>query len=304
MMWIATVLLGLLLLSALAFWLAVRQNGPAVLDAVDRLAGPDAGVELVRRASTGSHPEQRVLVYRGKSATGPLPVFVFFHGGAWAQGDPQDYSFIARNIAPEGYIVVLGGYRLNEPGRYPAMLEDTAAAIGWVYDNIEKLGGDPDRIVLSGHSAGAYNVMQVALDNRWLDKAGVPQTALRAVVGLAGPYDFHPFDTDSSRAAFASVGAGPESQPVNNVRGDVPPVLLVHGEDDTVVRIRNSKALAQALHKAGAKVETLYLPGKTHSDPLLALTHPWRRDPFVFERLTQFLQATVPVSVPVQAETP
>lgn len=304
MMWIAAVLLGLLLVAALAFWLAVRQNGPAVLDAVDRLAGPDTGVELVHRESTGSRPEQQVLVYRGKSASGALPVFVFFHGGAWAHGDPRDYGFIARNIAPEGYVVVLGGYRLNEPGRYPAMLEDTAAAVGWVYDNIEDYGGDPDRIVLSGHSAGAYNVMQVALDSSWLDQAGVPPEAVRAVVGLAGPYDFHPFDTDRSQAAFASVGAGAESQPVNNVRGDAPPVLLIHGEDDTVVRIRNSKALAHALQKAGARAEALYLPSKTHNDPLLALTHPWRRDPLVFERVAQFVQAAVPVSVPVQAETP
>lgn len=303
-MWIGGTLLGLVLFAVLFLWLSVRHNGPGVLDTVDRLAGPSSGVAMVHEASTGSHPEQQVIVYRPESAKVRLPVFVFFHGGAWAHGSPRDYGFVARNIAPEGYIVVLGGYRLNEPGRYPAMLEDTAAAVAWVHENIADYGGDPQRIVLSGHSAGAYNAAQVALDRQWLEEAGVPREAVRAVVGLAGPYDFHPFDTDRSRAAFASVGAGPDSQPVNHAASDAPPMLLVHGEADSVVRIRNSFALEQALRAEGAAVETLYLPGKTHNDPLLALTHPWRRDPLVFERVQKFLGSVVPVSVPVQAETP
>lgn len=303
-MWTFAGILGLVLVALLVFWLAVRHNAPAVLDTVDRLAGPSSNVTEVHRASTGDHPEQRLIVHREQSAEGPLPVFVFFHGGAWAHGDPRDYSFVARNIAPEGYVVVLGGYRLNEAGRYPAMLEDTAAVVGWVHRNIARYGGDPDRIVLSGHSAGAYNAAQVALDPQWLENAGVPDEAVRAVVGLAGPYDFFPFDTDRSRAAFESVGAGPESQPVNNVGPGAPPMLLVHGEEDTVVRIRNSQALESALRAAGASAETLYLPGKTHNDPLLALTHPWRRDSLVFDRVTDFLRSTVPVSVPVQAEAP
>ena len=226
------------LLAGLGLWIALQRNAPAVLDAVDTIAGPASSVEMVHEASTGPAAHQRLFVYREKGADGPLPVFVFFHGGAWAHGDPADYGFIARNIAPAGHIVVLGGYRMNEPGRYPAMLQDTAATIGWVYRNISDFGGDPRRMVLSGHSAGAYNVMQVALERRWLETENVPADAIRGVVGIAGPYDFYPFDTDRSRDAFASVGAGPESQPVNHASAAAPPVLLVHGEDDVTVGIR------------------------------------------------------------------
>lgn len=298
------ILLGFVVLGALALWLAVRANGPAVLDRVDSIAGPASGVELVEQARYGPDAEQKLRVYRNGGAGERQPVFLFFHGGAWAHGDPDDYGFIARNIAPEGYVVVLGGYRMNERGRYPAMLEDTAAASRWVRDNIARHGGDPDRIVLSGHSAGAYNSVQVALDRRWLDKAGVPASSISGVVGLSGPYDFHPFDTPRSKAAFESVGAGPDSQPVNHASPDAPAMLLVHGEADTVVRPRNSRALAKALGEAGAPVETLYLPDKNHNDPLLALTHPWRRDPQVFDRVARFLREVTEVSVPVKAESP
>ena len=301
-MWTLAILIGFALLAGLALWIALQRNAPAVLDTIDRVAGPASGVEKVHQASTGDHFEQRLIVYRVKEGDAPLPVFIFFHGGAWAHGSPIDYGFIARNVAPEGYVVVLGGYRMNEPGRYPAMLEDTAAVVGWTHRNIASYGGDPERIFLSGHSAGAYNVAQVALEPRWLAQEQVPSSAIRGVVGLAGPYDFYPFDTDRSRAAFESVGAGAESQPVNHARADAPPMLLVHGEDDTVVRIRNSRALEKALGEAGARVETLYLPGKTHNDPLLALTNPWRRDPLVFDRVSAFMAAQV--SVPVQAGSP
>ena len=301
-MWTLGIILALLALAGLALWIGLQRNAPAVLDNIDSIAGPSHDVARVHEERFGDDPLQQLIVYREESAKGPLPVFIFFHGGAWAHGNPQDYGFIARNIAPEGYVVVLGGYRLNEAGRYPAMLQDTASVIGWVREHIADYGGDPDSIFLSGHSAGAYNVAQVALDGQWLEEAGVPRKTIRGVVGLAGPYDFYPFDTDRSRAAFESVGAAEESQPVNHATAAAPPMLLVHGEDDTVVRIRNSKALEKALNAAGSQVETLYLPGKTHNDPLLALTSPWRRNPLVFERVTNFMEAQV--SVPVQPQTP
>lgn len=303
-MWVFAIIAAMALLAALALWFAVRQNGHAVLDRIDALAGPSNSVERVHRASTGPDPFQQVLVYREREETEEkLPVFLFFHGGAWAHGHPEDYGFIARNIAPEGYVVVLGGYRLNEEGRYPAMIEDTATAIAWVHENIADHGGDPQRIVLAGHSAGAYNIAQAVLEPRWLDGTGVPRQSIRAIVGLAGPYDFHPFATDRTRAAFESVGAGADSQPVAHARADAPPFLLVHGEEDTVVRPRNSRALEKALREKGATVETLYLPGKGHNDPLLALANPWRRNPQVLESVMQFLDAKLSLSVPVKTET-
>lgn len=305
MTWLAGIAAIALLIGG-GLWVAVWANGPAVLDAVDRLAGGRNSVALLETAHYGQSSAQKLRVYRADAPDPgrPLPVLVFAHGGGWAHGDPDDYGFIARNLAPEGYLVVLVGYRLGEDGRYPRMLEDTAAALAWVRANAARLGGDPDRLLLAGHSAGAYNVVASALDTRWLEAAGVPPGAIKGVVGLSGPYDFFPFVTDRSKLSFGSVGAGPDSQPVNHARSDAPPMLLVHGVADTTVRIRNTRALAAALGKAGAAVEVLELPGAEHNAPLLALTHPWRRDSLVFDRVRDFLARSAAVSVPVQAETP
>ncbi len=304
-MWVIGTVVALVLLAALGLWIAVQRNGPAVLDTVDRIAGGSSGVELVHVASTGPSPQQQVRVFRPEGAVeAPLPVLVFIHGGSWASGDPADYGFVARNIAAQGYVVVLAGYRLGEAGRFPGMLEDTAADIGWVYRNIARYGGDPERLVISGHSAGAYNAVQAVLDPQWLAVAGVPRNAIRGVIGLSGPYDFYPFDTDSTRAAFGNAGAGPDSQPVSTVTPGAPPMLLIHGTDDTTVKLRNSKALAEALREAGNSVETLYLPGQNHADPLLRLARPWRRDARVFDAMMQFMDRAVTTSVPVQPKTP
>lgn len=306
-MWLAGsfILLALLAYGALRF--ALWQNPHAVLDTVDKIVGGSHTVEKVHEASTGPQPQQRLIVLREKDAGTALPVFVFFHGGSWSHGDPADYGFVARNLAPEGYIVVLGGYRLGEAGRYPAMLEDTASVIAWVHANIATFGGDPEKIFVGGHSAGAYNVAQVALEPRWLERAGAPADAIRGVVGLAGPYDFYPFDSDSTRAAFGSVGVGPISQPVTHVRSDAPPMLLIHGALDTLVKPRNSRTLSARLEEAGSRTELLILPDGDHNAPLLRLASPWRRETLVHDKIAAFLSRNTDnkqVSVPVQPRNP
>lgn len=298
------VIVLLLALAGGALLFAIRSNGPAVLDTVDRMVGGKRDVALVETARYGDAPEQKLHAYRGDAGGSPLPVLVFVHGGSWRWGDPDDYGFVARALAPEGFLVVLAGYRLGEDGRYPAMLEDTAAAVAWAHANAARLGGDPARIVLAGHSAGAYNVVQVALEERWLAAAQVPEESIGGVIGLAGPYDFHPFDSNSTRASFGSVGAGAESQPVNHARDGAPPMLLVHGEQDTLVKPRNTRALAAAMEGAGGMAETVFYPAMDHNAPLIALAAPWRDRRDVARRIAGFARENTQVSVPVQARRP
>lgn len=298
---ILLVALAAILLAGALLLLAIRNNGAAVLDAFDRITGGTRGVTLVTKTHYGADPAQKLRIYAPARADGPLPVLLFVHGGSWSSGDPDDYNFIARVFAPEGFLVVLAGYRLGKEGRYPAMLEDTAAAIAETARLAPRFGGDPARIVLMGHSAGAYNVVQVALEPKWLAASGVTP---RGVVGLAGPYDFYPFDKASSRAAFGSVGAGAESQPINHARAGAPPMLLIHGEEDTLVKPRNTRALAQALRQAGGHVETRIYPGFDHNAPLVSLASPWRGRRDVASAVAEFARRTSELSVPVQAETP
>ncbi len=308
--WIAFGLAAAALAAYGALQFAIGRNGPAVLDAVDRLTGGSRDVVLVHRAATGESPQQKVAVYRADGKGPARPVILFVHGGSWRMGNPDDYGFVARGLAPEGYVVVLAGYRLVPGGEYPAMLEDTASAVAWVRANIAHYGGDPDAIFLAGHSAGAYNAAQVALDPQWLERDGLNSSIIRGVIGLSGPYDFLPLDSDSTKAAFGGAAVLSATQPVNFARKDAPPMLLIQGESDTTVKPRNTVALAAAITRAGSKARSLFLPGADHNAPLLALASPWRSDRQVLDSINGFVsevlaeQGSSPLktSVPVQAE--
>lgn len=288
--------LATLLVLALAIWAAIAfalaRNAPALVDLIDRTTGGTRDVALVERARYGDDPAHKIRVYRPHGAQGPLPVIVFVHGGGWHSGDPDDYGFVARGLVPEGFVVVLAGYRLRPEGIYPAMLEDTARAVAWAKGSVARHGGDPARLFLAGHSAGAYNAAMMALDARWLAREGLSPEDLAGVIGLSGPYDFHPFDKESSLATFGHWANPRETQPVAYARADTPSMLLLHGERDTVVRPRNSRALAAALEAQGARVEARYYPDMDHNDPLLGLVSPWRRNRQVLDPIVAFARTT------------
>lgn len=311
--WILGGLVLAIAAGAIALQVAIARDGPAVLSAVDRVSGGADGVERKAVISTGDHPQQKLVVWGATPGDGdmaPRPVLIFVHGGSWRSGDPASYDFIASAFVPEGFIVVLGGYRLGEDGVYPAMLQDTARVIGWTHREIAQYGGDPERIVVAGHSAGAYNVVMAALDERWLAAEQLAPSDLAGVVGLAGPYDFYPFDSDSTKAAFGKAPDPEATQPIAHVRSDAPPKLLIHGEKDTLVKPRNTRTLAQMVESAGGSVSVQYYPEMEHNDPLISLAEPWRSRRTVADMIAEFARevtsaesARDTVSVPVQAET-
>jgi acetyl esterase/lipase len=113
----------------------------------------------------------------------------------------------------------------------------------------------------------------LALDPRWL---GSDRVAVKGLIGLAGPYDFLPLDVASTQNAFGHVGDLPSTQPVNHAGAGDPPALLLAGADDTLVRPRQTAALAQRLNAAGVSAETRLYPGVGHIGVMTALAKPLR----------------------------
>jgi acetyl esterase/lipase len=298
-------IIAALLVAALygAWRYALANNAVTLLDWGDRQFGGTSGYAV---ALTGGHygpdPMQRIeVIVPDRPAAAPRPVLVFFHGGGWNSGRPGDYHFIGRTFARAGYVVILPGYRLVPKGRYPAMLEDGAAALAWARDHAAQHGGDPARVAVMGHSAGAYIAAMLGLERQWLGRAGVEDGFIKGVVGLSGPYDFFPWTSDSARNAF---GAAPDpalTQPISHARGDAPPMLLLTGDADTTVRPRNTRALAKALGDAGAETEPVVLTGVDHNGTVMKLAAPFSRDRRVLDPVLAFLAARTAASAPVQA---
>lgn len=268
---------------------AVHTQSVAALNMADAVFTSSAA-EVTDPISFGPADEHLLVVASPSSRQAePKPVVIFIHGGSWSHGHAPDYAFVARNLAARGYVGVSAGYRLVPGGEFPSMLEDGAAAVRWVVDNIARHGGNPERIYLMGHSAGAYNAVMLALDTRWLAGEEVPHDTIKGVIGLAGPYDFLPLDSEGTRNAFGVAADLSATQPVNFARAETPPLLLMTGTEDTTVRPRNSQALARALTEAGQPHEPVLLEGGTHLSILLALTRPFEGGGEVKQAIFEFL---------------
>jgi acetyl esterase/lipase len=269
---------------------ALGLSGCSPLALFDALGPRDKGGRLaVRDAAYGTDPRQRLDVFVPTVPVERAPVLVFFYGGSWSSGSKDDYAFAAQAFAAQGFVTVLPDYRLYPQSRFPDFLKDGAAAIAWVRDNIAAQGGDPNRIVLAGHSAGAYNAARLGLDPEYLRQAGVDPRAVRAVAGLSGPYDFLPFDQKTSIEVFGQAPDPEATQPVSFAGAHSPPTFLATGDRDTVVKPRNTASLAARLRTARVPVQERIYEGLDHSDTLLALSVSFRRKAPVLAEMSAFL---------------
>jgi len=203
------------------------------------------------------------------------PVMVWVHGGGLRMGDKASSKDLASK--PEyftsklGYILVSVNYRLLPEGIYPTNVQDVADALAWVANNIADFGGDPNQIVLMGHSAGAQLVAQVATDETFLRKAGKDLSLLKGVVAIEGSYGVLPPDpADASRHLAANYGPNwKNALAVGHVAAGkgIPPFLLLHvvGGSPTVADSEaQALGLAKALTAASVKVHVVSLDHVEH----------------------------------------
>lgn len=262
----------------------------SVFSLIDALIPKDrSSRRIARNLPYGPGGRRALDIYAPRSHAGSLPVIVFFYGGAWSDGSKDYYAFAGRALAAMGYIVVVPDYRVLPEVEYPGLLSDCADAVAWVVGNIAAHGGDPDRLVLAGHSAGAYNAAMLLLDPQWLQARGHAER-IKALVGLSGPYDFFPFDGPISLRVFGAVRNPALTQPVNHVRHGLPPAFLGTGGEDRLVLARNATSLGRALTEAGGVARVRIYAELRHAGVILALSPLGRWLAPVREEIAAFLR--------------
>ena len=261
------------------------------LSAFNTLAPKDPARLVAQDVAYAPGDRHTLDVYAPRNPPKDAPVMVFFYGGGWDSGRKQDYTFAARAFAARGFITILPDYRLYPKVRYPDFLNDAALTVRWVRDNVAQYGGNPNRIAVSGHSAGAYNAVMLALDPKYLRAVDVDPMIIKAAVGLSGPYDFLPLDTSYTRQSFGEAADLAASQPINHARPDAPPIFLAYGLADTLVGRQNSDHLERALKAVGAPVEVKLYPKLDHPGTVLALSVPFRGRSSLLADMTQWLKS-------------
>jgi len=223
----------------------------------------------------GAGPRQKLDVYQPlDTAPGGAPVIVFFYGGNWETGERASYRFVGEALAAGGALTIIPDYRLVPEVHYPEFLNDNAAAMAWVFDHAKDFGGDPSKIYVMGHSAGAYNASMLALDPRWL---GPRRERLAGFIGLAGPYDFLPIVNPATQRAFNWPNTPAESQPINYVSAKSPRTLVIAANTDNLVNpVRNTVGLGNKLTAAGVNTTVKRYDNVSHVTLIGAMAGPLR----------------------------
>ncbi len=225
-------------------------------------------------------------VYRpAGAANGPLPVVVFIYGGSWKRGSRAQYAFVGQRLAQEGMLAIVADYRTFPRTTFPGFVEDAAGAVAWARRHAADYGGDPQRLFVAGHSAGAQIAALIGTDAGYLAAHGMRPGDLAGVIGLSGPYDF---DIAGYEDVFGAEAQWPRAQAVNFVDGDEPPFLLVHGTGDTVVEARDSQILADRLRDVRRSATLLWLPDGGHMAPMVGMRAPGRH-PTLIPAIRQFV---------------
>jgi acetyl esterase/lipase len=274
--------------------LALAASMPA--QALNLLAALGGGTRLADQAY-GPLPRQRFDLYSPDAAAprppGGFPLVVFFYGGSWNSGERADYRFVGQALAAHGVVVMAADYRLYPEVRYPDFLGDCALATAHALTHAAALGADPKRVIVMGHSAGAYNAAMLALDPRWLGATRHSPTELAGWIGLAGPYDFVPIKNPQVQPVFHHPDVPPQSQPLAHAQQHAVPTFLGAAVSDTVVSpARNTQALAEAL-TANSTPVTLRLYERTNHMSLIgAMAWPLRWLAPVLDDVVAFVAAT------------
>jgi acetyl esterase/lipase len=214
-------------------------------------------------------------IYAPKVATN-APVFIFFHGGAWKNGDRAQYAALGYRFAGQGVVTLIPSYRLAPQNKHPAQVEDAAAAFAWAMRNVKQYGGDTNRIFIGGHSAGGHMAALLTVDDRYLQKQGFSPIQIAGTVTLSGVFDLSVADTVAASVFSTNNVERKDASPLHHVTKSksLPPFLITYCQWDYVPLAGQARQFYHALQVANARAELHFTPQQNHISEVIAMTRP------------------------------
>jgi len=205
------------------------------------------------------------------------PVFVFFHGGYWRSLSSKEFSCVALGLQPLGITTVVPNYALCPRVSLDEVTRQARAAVSWVLRDIHQHGGDPHRVAIGGHSAGAH-LAAMCLQTRWVDDYGFPADPLRGGVLVSGVYDIEPLRYSYLQPQIQlDDGVMRRNSPMFGVRRCATPIVITWGETESTEFARQARTFAHAWQDAGNQCECEPLPGAHHCSVIHGFEDPSSR---------------------------
>jgi arylformamidase len=192
------------------------------------------------------------------------PVFVFIHGGYWRANTSKEFSCVALGVQPLGITTVVVNYSLCPKVSIDEIIRQTRGAVAWVLRNIERYGGDPQRVAVGGHSAGAH-LTAMCLQTRWAEEYGLPTDPIAAAVLVSGIYDLRPLRYSYLQPQIQlDEGIIQRNSPLFAIRACATPALITWGEAESGEFARQSASYHAAWQAAGNRSELVPQAGAHH----------------------------------------
>ena len=227
----------------------------------------DKDISYVSGSETDTYRQERCKldIYYPENKK-DFSTIVWFHGGGMEGGN----KFIPKELREQGFAVVAVNYRLSPKAKNPAYIEDAAEAVAWVFKNIEKYGGRRDHIFVSGHSAGGYLSLILAMDKKYMAAYGADADSVAAYLPVSGQTVTH-FTIRKERGLPDGIPVVDEYAPVNKARKETAPLVLITGDKhlEMAARYEENALLEAVLKSIGNKKVTLYeMQGFDHGQVL------------------------------------
>jgi acetyl esterase/lipase len=209
----------------------------------------------------------------------PAPVLFWVHGGGLTGDDrgSTDNAPVGFRFAREGFVTVVISYRLSPQVMHPAHVQDVAKAFAWTVRNIEKHGGNANKIIVSGHSAGAYLAGLLAYDPRYLQREKLSTDRMLAVIPISGFYFVDrvaPMPDRPKSVWGTDRNVWLEASPAQFVRNDAPPTILIYADGDEDWRRLDNEDFKKSVTRAGGRIETHQISGRNHMSILRRMPNP------------------------------
>lgn len=215
-------------------------------------------------ATSGEYEKERCKldVYVPKNGKG-FATLVWFHGGGLTGGSKEKME-LARSLAAAGIAVVVPNYRLSPKAKYPAYIQDAAAAIAWTHSHVAEHGGDARKLFIGGHSAGGYLTLMLGMDARYLGDLGVQPSAIAGLIPVSGQTMTH-YTVREERGIGKFTVTADEAAPVFFARKNTPPFLVLYADHDMAARAEENAYFVALMKGAGNAVTTGHLiADRTH----------------------------------------
>jgi arylformamidase len=254
--------------------LDAQYNLESVVPDVDSYAefyareSEEARAELNHRLDVPFGPTltEHVDVYPAPVGAQNAPVHVYLHGGYWRSRTSKEFGFVARGPSSRGVATVVVNYALCPDVTIDEIVRQTRAAVAWTYNNAPSFGGDPERIHVTGHSAGGH-LTAMLLVTAWECVYGLPIDIIKGACAISGLFDLAPFPyTFLQPKLQLNWDQVLRNSPILHVPEWAPSLLLVYGEDETAEFKRQSDDFLTAWKAKGLDTDLLTLPDKNHYD--------------------------------------